>query len=44
MPIRFTCPRCFPPAYVAYENGRPMHSRRVLILRDDKLPVDGSQS
>lgn len=23
---------CFPPAYVADEDGRPMHSRRVLIL------------
>lgn len=24
--------RCFPPAYIADENGRPMHSWRVLIL------------
>jgi hypothetical protein len=24
--------RCFPPAYVADENGRPLHSWRVLIL------------
>src|SRR5207244_4506816 len=23
---------CFPPAYIADENGRPMHSWRVLIL------------
>ena len=25
---------CFPPAYIADENGRPMHSWRVLILPD----------
>jgi len=24
--------RCFPPAYVADQNGKPMHSWRVLIL------------
>lgn len=31
---------CFPPAYVADESGRPMHSWRVLILPDlDKLGV-----
>ena len=24
--------RCFPPAYIADKNGKPMHSWRVLIL------------
>lgn len=33
---------CFPPAYVADENGRPMHSWRMLILPYfEHSPVDG---
>lgn len=30
--------RCFPPAYVADQDGQPMHSWRVLLLRSFKNP------